>query len=235
MVVGIENIMQWLEVNDTEHWKIKNSSANSVIFSSPKHPDDNLQMEESLRQFKIRLDLLEPGVYEIHAWTKGQSNNDHRKTKFSKKTEGSTFNTVQGYGNYTRDDIDREMEKMREEFNRQQEIARLKEENSILQQQNAGIGRIAQRMEPYFEPLMIAVFKTFFPSQKIPAPAVAGVESQTQTNTTMNENTRAENALIEWSNMDSDYLTLLEGIVNLAKTNPAMYKQAKTILMSNNG
>jgi hypothetical protein len=73
-----------------------------------------------------------------------------------------------------------------------------------------------------------------FPNSKQALPAgINGIgDNKTETTVDTELTKRAENAVTSWFEIDKDAVILLENIVKLAKTNQAMYKQAKTMLMN---
>jgi len=80
MIIGKENVTQFIRYNKTPYWRIKRSESEQH-FVANSGDEESLPLEESIMRLGQVFNILSPGNYFIEAWTtKGQTkswNRDH--------------------------------------------------------------------------------------------------------------------------------------------------------------
>jgi hypothetical protein len=231
MIKGVANIIEWIRYNETENWKIRTGQKGEIIFSSPD--DKSMTVEDTIIHLQKRLEMLEPGVYYLEAYKHGSSNNAWCKTRIiigeSSQGGGNCLPAVSGF---TKDQVQEEIQKALTQHQIKTDNERLKLENAELKSIQDSIElKMSDRILKY-EPYIGALLDKLFPEvKKQHQAAISGIENTNH----MDENElarRAEKAIEEWYRLDHDAVIMMEYFVKLKLTNPAIYKQAKSIILN---
>jgi len=231
MIKGIANIIDWIRSNETENWKIRHSEKGAVIVSSPHN--DSLTVDDTVDYFQKRIEMLEPGIYYMEAYKHGSSNNTWCKTRIViGDSSQASLNNLPAISGFTKDQVQEEIQKALAQYQIKTENERLQKENAELKSVQDSTGfQLSKRINDFI-PYIGALLDRYFPEvKKQPQAAISGLENTNH----MDENElarRAEKAVEEWYSLDHDAIVLMEYFVKLKQTNPAIYKQAKDIIMN---
>ena len=229
MIIGSDKLIEWVKANSAPYWRIMGGEKGPVIIQSDMK--EGLTVDDSIPRLDQALKMIGTGTYTVDNWQTGQNQNSRYKTRFV-MNQNDNISAIGAIQNQSIPDVQSEITKALNDYKRELELERLKSENTELKSEVDGVTfRILKRIEPY----MGGIIEGVFPDIK-PAKAIAGTNTNNNSNTdtvqaTQEEQNRLDNALENWSEQDSDLITLVEEIAKLAKTDPAKYKMAKSLLM----
>lgn len=225
MLIGIQDVIDWIDSNRTPFWKVKDGGGekSNLIFSAK--PDDSMPiaLEDSKIKLRQSLEKLAPGNYFIQAWsTEGQKkewNNTRFQLTGSGVQIGQNFN---GSSQAPQVDVMKIVEEAlqkertankleRLEADVKAKDARIKELEAEL---NSSQTRIGNRFEQILGPLFDMSTKT--------TPAAIGNLSD--------EGERIGNLMERWAAADANFEQPLKDIVHLAENNPSKYQMGKNLL-----
>lgn len=229
MLKGTANILDWLRTNETENFRIKSSEKGDTILQF--RDNESATNEDAIHTLQRMIEMLEPGSYYIETWGHNSNQKDWKKTRFilgsGSQISGLNIPMVPAIG---KEEIQEQIAKGIRDYQLQRDNEELKRENQELKAKYDNvIFRILERAEPYVG----TILKGLFPGQglNLQPSAISGIkENQTMEDQKLTQ--RAEKALEKWYDLDNDAVLLMEKIGHLAQSNPAMYKQAKSILMN---
>lgn len=221
MIIGKENIKEFLEFNKRNHFKIKRSENTPGVFEYNK---ENASVEEAKQALEKVFLLLEPGNYFIEAWKDADKKNWLKDSVQIGLFPGCTTGisgVVSGSRNYDQDDLENVKIIARNEVLRERELEEIKEELEELKgPYMSAIGKI----EPYIPHLINALLY----NKPMPVANISGIVDEQKD--TLTE--RAQKALDLWYEIDKDAIIILEKIVNMARNDKKTYMTAKNMLMS---
>ncbi len=220
MLLGKNEVIEWIALNGTPYWNIRRNEKGARILS--KAEPENLTIEESQAYLERVLDMFEKGTYHIDAYKKGMQPNQYLKSAFR---IGSIGTGIEGSSIGSIDDIEsRVMEKLRKEM----EFDRLKTENEELRREIESVNHnVSRRLEPYIPHIIESVFGTKIETAS--ASQVAGIPDEDLED----QQKRLEVAFSKWFEIEkeSSPVIIVEKFIELAEKNPAMYAQAKKLLL----
>jgi hypothetical protein len=230
MIIGKNNLIEFIRTNQTPYWYLRRSEKSEPIFTCDDDTDKTV--EESINRLNQVLGLLGPGNYFIEAWNKKGQTKMRAKDSFAFNDNfiGSLANNQPATPNV---DIQTEISKALSEYKKEQRIEQLEKELNEEKKKNkelessteASIGRIVSRLN---DTALGGIIAAFLPNYK-PADAISGI---TQENLSPEELTkRLEAAFEKWSKTENDPVTLIEKIAELATTDADTYRMAKNILI----
>ncbi|MBA7514351.1 hypothetical protein ES705_06379 [subsurface metagenome] len=224
MLLGKNEVIEWIELNGTPFWNLRRTEKGGIIFV--KKEPDNLTIEESKQALSHVLDMLEKGTYHIDAWGKDRINSTQwlRSGFRIGAVSGSGQENTAGVGSM--EDIEnRVMERLRKEM----EFDRLKTENEELRREIDSVShQVSRRLVPYIPHMIEGLFGTKIGGA--PATQVAGIPEEDLED----DQKRLEEAFSKWFKVEkeSSPVTIVEKIVELAQNDPQMYSKAKKLLFS---
>jgi hypothetical protein len=226
MIIGKENVTQFIRYNKTPYWRIKRSESEQH-FVANSGDEESLPLEESIMRLGQVFNILSPGNYFIEAWTtKGQTkswNRDH----FQILPENSAFvgsAQIQHATNSSMD-VQTEIQKALTNYKQEVELAELRRKVGELEKENrelqasaeSALGRIWTKVEPYINTYMGSNVKT----GELPAIGKADVEQK-----------RLETAFETWQEKEPDVITLVEKIAGMSHKDPGTYQMARQMLLN---
>lgn len=223
MLIGLDKVLDWARDNGCIYWKIL-SSQNGYIIYALNDKSEITNIEDSVNILRERLQMLTDGNYFIEGSYPKISNNSHFKSKFL--LNGNNPAMPIGQINQPAPiDIEAKILEGIEKYKTGEELARLKIENQELRTQLDGAtNRILGRVEPYLGQILQGIFPQ--------VPNVSGIQQNNSIEPMNADEQKLQKALEAWSNKDTDFLTLIEKISQLASSDPATYNMAKGILLN---
>jgi chaperonin cofactor prefoldin len=229
MIIGIENIINWIETNKTPYWYVKDFGGANIIFASGTE-DDSTSLEDSKNKLRGCLQTLANGNYSIESWhTVGQKKN-WGKVKFQITNSDQTSNHV-GIGNIhnlqpniPQKSLEQLIEDALQKERTINKIDRLEADIKLkdarikeLETDLNSIGtRVSKRVEQVFGPML--------DMQEIQKSNNASLGSLDE------ESEEIAQLLERWSNVDSEFKDTLKNIVKLAETDSIKYNMGKQFL-----
>lgn len=230
MVKGRNNVIEWLTLNDTRFWKLRNYRTKDIIGTSP---EGDTTLQASIDVLNKYLDAVGNGEYSIEAWESEGQKKERKNISF---VIGDPL-PVQGISGLPVNaglSVQEEIKKAIEQYEKDQEIKNLKLKIETLEAQkkelegelNSAELRIGSKLSPYIGVIMESLG---FEKVAEAAAVAGGGDSENAT-----ENEKRLNAAFEsWVETDpGDIVSLVEKIAKLAKDDPGTYQMAKTMLMS---
>jgi len=226
MLIGKNEVLEWIELNNTPYWNIRKSEKGPVVH--PSHKNENLTVVESKEYLERVLNLYGQGTYFIEAYAKDQARNAWYKTSFNL---GILPANIEGSAGIAGSGIADIKEQVKSELKQEMELDRLRQENIELRAEiNSSQYRIGNKIEPYIPSIIEGLFDVKKVQVGQDQAEVAGLPGKKPED----YQKRLEAAFDEWFKMEKEVhpVELIEKIVNLAKTKPDQYKIAKTMLMN---
>lgn len=240
MLIGKDKAVSFIKMNEAPFWRIRRSENSPYIFTAL----GNASLDESIKRLAECIDYLEPGNYFLECSQKEADNRGAFKTPLRLGEAGNNFpqqypmQGINAIGSIAPNEVQQKIDEAITRERERMKLEKLEEENKRLQNElhdkeselNSFMVQIGKKLEPYIGTIM----GTFMPAA--PVQRIAGLPKQKQpvkqVNMEQAENIaqRAEQALDKWVDIDPNCIELLEKIVKLAETNPAMYEQAKSLL-----
>jgi len=232
MLLGKNEVLEWIELNNTPLWNIRRSANSPVIFPSGKK--ENLTIAESKEYLEKVMNMVYPGTYFIEASHPGQARNSWYKTSFQVGT--ITANT-EGLAGISGQGLEGIKEQVKSELKQEMELDNLRQENAELKAEvESWQHRVGNRLEPYIPAIIEGLFdvkKESVGAHGETGPDQAHVAGIPQ-DKAEDYQKRLEAAFDEWFTLEkkTSPVELIEKIVKLAKTKPDQYRIAKTMLMN---
>jgi hypothetical protein len=232
MIKDIANIIEWIQYNEIQYFKLRVSKGGDIIFSDGGLESPTVDMVTA--HLQKRLEMLEPGIYFLEGWNDHMPKNERRYVKFT--ITGSSNNMQSGnfmpaVSGFTKDQVHEEIQRALTEYQIKTENERLKLENAELRSKQEDIGFNFSKRIVEAWPYLGAMLDRYLPEVKAGQQvAITGIENKNEMDKDL-LTLRAEKAVEQWFQLDKDAVLLMENIVKLAREDPAMYKQAKTFLM----
>lgn len=234
MLIGIDNVIDWIETNKTAYWQVKssNSEKSNLIFSArPEDDGTTIALEDSKTKLRRCLETMAPGNYAIQAWATAGQKKGWTATSFQiTNSPGSNSTTgIHGSGNAGMQyqgqiqDVQKMIEEALDKERTKNKIERLEADitakdkriQELESELNSASIRIGDRFDKVFGGLGIGMDNTQKPA------SVGNIED---------DSNRIGATMERWATIDHDFENVLNGIVNLAETNPAKYQMGKNIL-----
>ena len=231
MIISKASLIEFIRCNQTPYWRLKHSEKSAPIFSV--EDDTERTLDESISYLTQILNHCAQGTYYIEAWkTPGQ-------TKLRPQDSVQLTDSVSGIGRIQEPtniqspvDVQSEIQKALKDYQRDEDIKRINKELQEEKKKNtelessieASIGRISNKLG---DAGLGAIIAAIFP--KVKPTAISGPSE-----INLNEEEIAERwkiALEKWSKVESDPLTLIEKIADLACNDQGTYNMAKNILL----
>lgn len=230
MLIGKENVLAWLEFNDTPYWRIKNGSGESagLIFKAQRG-EEPLSLTDGKAKLTQALNQMAPGNYFIEAHhTLGEKKN-WNKTSFQITNENGQVpqQHISGLGGHSQTDVVGMINDALEKERTKNKVERL-EADCIAKDKRI------KELEAELDSSMIRIEKRA--SQILGLGDWFGTEKTAETVSTsqignIEDDTERIGALMEkWATKDPEFEGVLTGIVNLAYNNPAKYSMGKKML-----
>jgi len=219
MLIGKDDILEWIEINETPCWQIRRSEKGAVIF--PYKPDDP-DLATSKGQLDKVLSMLGPGSYFIEAYKHGAGPNTWLKTAVRIGSGDSAGGIISGF------DPDTIKGQVKTEILKEMEFERLKQENEEMKLELDSVSHnLSKRIYPYIGILAEHVLGVQVQETGQPGP-VAGVPDEQD----QQLQRRLEIAFSKWIIIEKELhpVELIEKIVHLAETDRKTYEVAKKIL-----
>jgi len=233
MLLGKNEVLEWIELNNTPFWNIRRSANSPVIFHSGKK--ENLTVAESKEYLEKVMAMVYPGTYFIEASAPDQARNTWYKTSFN--LGGTIPANTEGLAGISGQGLEGIKEQVKSELKQEMERDRLRQENIDLKEEiDSWQHRVGNRLEPYIPAIIEGIFevkKEHVGADQEAAPDqahVAGIPPDKAED----YQKRLEAAFDEWFKLEKQVhpVELIERIVNLAQTKPDQYKIAKSMLMN---
>lgn len=239
MLTGKDKVIDFLKFNEMKFWRLRRTDAGPFLFAQL---DESFTMDDSMRRLTDALNYLDPGNYFIEC---GEGPSDKRgwhKTPF--RIEGGVLGMA-GIGAMTmqtgitpeevsmkiaealeKERAARKIEELEKQLKEAQQKAR-----ELEQESNNFSNRLMTRIEPYVGSILQGL--GINPQQ--PAGRIAGIEDthfEHMEEKAEDQQKRLEAAFERWSKYESDPALVIEKIVDLAESNPAVYAKAKNLLFN---
>lgn len=229
MIIGIDNILNWLETNKTPYWYVKDFGGTNLIFTA-QADEETLALEDSKRKLSDCLKTLANGNYSIEAWqTAGQKKN-WAKTKFQLTSSDNQPSNV-GIGSLPSQNNflpqKSVTELIEEALIREREKNRIDRLETDLKQKDARI----KELEAEIDSLGTRIGKRF---DQVFGGLLDMNEKASESNAigSLDEESEKVALLMErWSNADPQFISALEGLVKLAESDPNKYAMGKKLIM----
>jgi len=227
MIRGQARLLEYMRNANVRFWNIKRR-ANEAYIHRSNQANDQVTGDQARAEIESVLALLEPGEYYIEAWTTYNDRKNWLKVNYvhaNEQTPSINFPaaaTVSGieFNQYYTEKIDWVTQKMQLEQKIKELEAKVLNPEEIAG--NDPLSRAVDKLSPFIE---IYMQKKLGVNQA-PA-AVAGAQNSTE------EQQRLEAGLEAWSEMEPEFLQIIEGIAAMAKNDPAMYQTARGFLLKN--
>lgn len=229
MIIGIDNILSWIETNKTPYWYVKDIGGTKLIFDSQTH-EEQLSLEDSKQKLRECLKTLANGNYSIEAW---QSEGQKKSRVYVKFQITSSDNQPSNVGigslpsqnNYlpqksVSELIEEALIREREKNRIERLETDLKQKDARIKELEAEIDSLGTRIGKRFDQVFGGLLDM---NEKAGEGASVG---------SLDEDSEKVAALMErWSNADPQFISALEGLVKLAESDPNKYAMGKKLIM----
>lgn len=224
MLIGINDVIAWVETNGTPYWKVKDGAGEKagLIFSAKADDSSTMALSDSVAKLRGCLERLANGNYFIQAWeTQGQKK-EWNSIRFQITGSAALPPTGVGYAG-TQQDVGKLIEEALTKERQHNKIERLEADlvakEKRIKELEAEIDSAGHRISNRLEPLLAGIFGN---DQGSGRPAQLG--------TSDDDTERISQTMEAWVAADPDFETALNGIVKLAQQNPGKYRYAKSML-----
>lgn len=233
MLIGIDNVIHWLESNQTAYWHLKTTSGEkSSLICSAQRGEEHISVSESAHRLRDMLNRLGNGTYFIQAWDKPGQLKGWMSSAF--QITGASFNTPPPSGvpsslGSTEDFSERlrkEMDAFKKELQAEQEKKDMQKEIAELKKQlksGGGSGGAMERIAERIAGILPAEMLGFNDPEKRPVSQVSGGNQA-------DDGERIGSLMEAWASADPNFEQTLQGIVRLARENPSRYNMGKNFL-----
>ncbi len=233
MIQGKEKVFEWLKLNQTPYWKLKDQRGTDLKAISPGV--DDLSLDDSIEHLSKIFDTLGEGYYTLEAWkTKGQTKEWKRELVRIGDAAGqvAAIGSLGAAAAISQTDIDERVNKAMEDYKRALKIeqleARVKELEAINKELELEMDSFDKRIYNRVSPFIGALYKGLGIDPGLSQEAISGQSEQTVEEIEK----RLEAAFEKWEKHEKDTVTLLEKIAQLAETDTSTYNVARNMLMS---
>lgn len=229
MIIGIDNILSWIETNKTAYWYVKDFGGTNLIFAS-QADEEQLALEDSKGKLSGCLKTLANGNYSIEAWqTVGQKKN-WAKTKFQLTSSDNQPSHV-GIGSLpsTNNSFPQKSvtELIEEALTRERTINKIERLETDVKQKDARIKELETEIDSFGTRIGKRFDQVFGPMLDLNEKA--GTNSAVGS---LDDESEKIAALMErWSTADPNFINALQGIVKLSESDPNKYAMGKKLLM----
>ncbi len=227
MLIGIENIIHWLESNKGCYWKIKSGGGEKsyLLYTSGKE-DASAALEDSKKKLRDSLGRLANGNYFIQCWETLGAKKNWASTYFQITASTEAPQNYAGINGPQNNNVDvaAAIAQALAEYDTKNKVIRLENDlnvaNARIKQLEAELDSSGHRISGRIEQVMALL--DMAPAAKKATPAIGGSEEEIAE--------RVGNLMERWATKDPQFETALTGIVKLAENNEAKYNMAKNML-----
>jgi len=249
MIRGQDNLLAWVLYNDEPRWTIYPYQGQKTTYLAAANDADSASMDASIEALKNTLKWLAEGRYRVVC--KGKETKGFLETVYE---HGSPVAAI-GQPSTTHvsgmdAEVNRRVTEQMEKFKLQHEMSELRKEMQVLKtgKKPKEPKAYEKRLEMFFDHLQHYVTPHLFSQLGINAPVpsnvhaisgapetVANVEANTDKKDpqiTPEDVARLQMAIAKGLAADSEFITVIEKIAEVAATDPEKYKMYKPFLMS---
>lgn len=228
MLIGINDVIAWVETNGTPYWKVKDGAGEKagLIFSAKPDDSSTIALSDSVAKLRGCLERLANGNYFIQAWETPGQKKEWNSIRF--QITGSAALPPVGVG-YTgpQQDVGKLIEEALTKERQHNKIERLEADlvakEKRIKELEAEIDSAGHRISNRLEPLLAGFFgNEHGPNNNQRRPAQLGSSDD--------DTERIAQTMEAWVAADPEFETALNGIVKLATENPIKYRYAKSML-----
>ncbi|MEI6122282.1 MAG: hypothetical protein WCQ95_01505 [Bacteroidota bacterium] len=239
MIESRDKAVSMLRINNTPYWKLYNLAKTFLLAETDE--DENLTIEGSIAMLEKRLDLIGSGQYHIEAWeTKGKKK---ERKKFNFEIQGpqpinNQPNFIGAFPDPAKsidEAVAAAVGKLKNEMlieSLQAKIKELEKQNEELNKEiDSSERRILDKVSPYIGDFVQAL------GMRPKNVSISGATENKQPKENLFTDSEAERlnkAFEKWSGIETQYITIVEKIADMAENDQATYSMAKGMLLSSN-
>ncbi len=244
MIIGIDNIIDFLKVNNCTKWQLR-TAPDKDAFIMKAHSDEGF--EEAIRRLQDTLQLYAGEKLYLEAWEKeGQTKNWFRTwIKTNPQSSQQSTSGVAVISGLTPDEVDRRINEAVRKTQLEYRLAELEKENNELKKEykdfekekNSLQNQLIQRITPYVGTLLGNFFPKVAVAGPIPGNETVPVDYEGPENVSFEQETgaidevRLASVLQRLFAVEPDLIEILEAVANKAEQNPAQWQQYKPMIL----
>lgn len=253
MIIGDENIYRWIQQQRTPFWKLYRRGSDEIIaqhwYTKGDDTNQGKTVDEGVAALADTFSLLSPGVYHIRINSNPNDGKNDRESDINHTTE--TANGVAGVGTLDatppepamdikaeiQKGVAAELERRKKEEEIEQMAAELKEykrkDSAYHDAVKSAIGQIMPFVQAHGEEFICGIINALNGNKAAaPVARIAGTQKKNDMNELNDDAKRLENVIGQLRAIEpTEWLNLLEALVNIHTTDPATYTMARNFLL----
>ena len=230
MIQGRDKTFEWLKLNQTPYWKLKDQRGVELKATSPA--SDSLTLDTSIEHLAMALDTLGDGYYTLEAWEKKGQTKEWRREVVRIGDGSAGVQQIAGIGfpgPISQTEIDERISKAMDDYKRSLKIeqleARVKELEAMNKELELELDSWEKRVYNRVSPFIGALYKGLgITPAEISNTAIAGPANIEEAEK------RLEAAFEKWEKYEKDTVTMVEKIADLSERDQATYSMARNML-----
>lgn len=232
MLIGIDNILKWLDTNKTPYWQLRSGAgekANVLYSARPDEDNSTMALVDSREKLLDCLNSLGAGNYSIEAWVTPGAKKNWFKTPFQ-ITSGQAGAQPQFAGMYGHNapqavqDVPKLIEEALERERTKNKVAELER---LLSERDKRIKELEAEVDSTEHRVGNKLTQVF---DIIEAATNGGGGNKAATVSGNSDEEKVANLMERWAAKDENFINALAGIVGLVENNPSKYEMAKKFL-----
>ncbi len=225
MIQGRERVIEWMRLNQTKYWKVRDFRGNNIIATSAMLED--LTFEQSIEALERLFDTIGQGRYMIEAWEKHGQTKEWKRVEFDigfSQPENQT--AVAGIGALqVEETIARKLEEYKTQLQIEQQIAKIAELEARNKELELELNSVEKRIYHRVSPFIGTIYKAL------------GIEADTETHSSVGSispedaQNRLEAAFELWQKNENSCVEIIEKIAHMSEHDKQMYNVARGVLM----
>lgn len=243
MITGKNRVLEFVKMNNAPYWQVRRGEGSAPIMEYNPPAPNTASIDESCTRLNTLLNMIDNGTYFIECWESAGQKKGWFKDSFQINENGygapAGISGFQQQSNIiTPDEVEKRIQDALNRDREARELEAIKKENEELKKRNKELQdesdsfmpRLMKRAEPYIGQLLEGF--GFIPAQQPAAVRISGLDTEKKHEMANKVNERVEAALEKWYEKDPQCIELIEKIVELAETKPAVYEKAKGFLIN---